>query len=227
VCVCVCVCVFIIYPTRNPRPSPGLNTNVGWDPTLAEFGRQWINGCPGGHSGGPYGENLYFSSGVQSDADAIRSAMLAWFNEYTKLNMRTNQCVGGWANCGHAVQMLWQTLGLIGCSVNSACDGRGFIGTFAYKTIVACEFKNGVLGLPNGQSYPPYLFPGSNPQGYQPMPPTPPIGVPFPGGVAVPPNPPASGSLLNPITPTRILDTRLNGGAPVGNDVVVVVVVIV
>lgn len=66
----------------NPRPAPGLNQNVAWDPTLASFAASWVNKCPGGHSGGPYGENLYFSSGVQDDATAVRGAFDAWFAEW-------------------------------------------------------------------------------------------------------------------------------------------------
>lgn len=48
------------------------------------------------------------------------------------------------------------------------------------------------------------------------MPALPPLGVPMPMGVSVPPNPPAQGARMQPISPYRLLDTRSNGGAPLG-----------
>lgn len=201
----------------NPQPVPAISTDVQWDPTLAAYADQYIAGCPGGHSGGPYGENLYFSGGVQDEQTALNTAFQLWFDEYKLLNMRTNTCSGGWAKCGHFVQLAWSSLGLIGCSVNNQCTGRGNINGSPYSTIVSCNFRNGVLGLPNGQTYPPYAFPGSSPSAYQALPPRPPIGLPMPQQTFVGANPPAVGQRFNPIRPTRLLDTRDAGGAPVGS----------
>ncbi|KAJ3700413.1 hypothetical protein LUZ61_004118 [Rhynchospora tenuis] len=75
------------------------------------------------HSGGPYGENLAWSSGKDySTTDAVKS----WVNEKDNYDYSTNTCVEG-QQCGHYTQVVWRKSVKLGCA-KVACDNDA--GTF-------------------------------------------------------------------------------------------------
>jgi hypothetical protein len=67
----------------------------------------WANDCANkalcalSHSGGPYGENIFWSSGVSTPAADVT----AWVNEKQFYNYASNSCTAGKV-CGHYIHVL-------------------------------------------------------------------------------------------------------------------------
>ncbi|KAJ4716071.1 pathogenesis-related protein 1-like [Melia azedarach] len=101
---------------------------VTWDDRVAAFARNYANqrigDCKLIHSGGPYGENLAWSSGDLSGTDAVK----LWVDEKANYNYNSNTCAAGKV-CGHYTQVVWRDSVRIGCAKVKCNNGAGtFIG---------------------------------------------------------------------------------------------------
>jgi pathogenesis-related protein 1 len=74
------------------------------------------------HSGGPFGENLFWGSAGRawSAADALRS----WVDEKKNYHLDTNTCDPGKV-CGHYTQVVWRKSTRIGCARVVCAANRG------------------------------------------------------------------------------------------------------
>lgn len=90
------------------------------DTPVARAFRAWAaelstRGCDLQHStGGPYGENLYWSS-APSRAQAVVGS---WTDEAEHFNARKNKCARGEV-CGHYTQVVWADSRTVGCAMAS------------------------------------------------------------------------------------------------------------
>ena len=101
---------------------------LSWSNTVAAYARQYANqrigDCALVHSGGPYGENLAWSSGDLSGTDAVR----LWVAEKANYNYNSNSCAAGKV-CGHYTQVVWRNSARLGCAKVQCNDNKGtFIG---------------------------------------------------------------------------------------------------
>lgn len=96
-----------------------------WDAKVAAYARNYANKRKGDcrlvHSGGPYGENLAWSSGDMSVASAVKM----WVDEKRFYNYQSNSCVGG--VCGHYTQVVWRKSVRLGCARLRCNTGGTFI----------------------------------------------------------------------------------------------------
>ena len=96
-----------------------------WSTKLARVAQKWANhlaeqGCKMYHSprnkgrkyGNIYGENLYWSNGVENTSS---SAVDAWASEIQYFNETTGKCKGG--ICGHYTQLVWRNTTQVGCAM--------------------------------------------------------------------------------------------------------------
>lgn len=101
-----------------------------WDPKVATYARDYVNKLKGScklvHSGGPYGENLAWSSGDLTAAAAVNM----WVAEKRNYDYGSNSCVGG--QCLHYTQVVWRKSVRLGCAKVRCNDGR--------STIVSCNY---------------------------------------------------------------------------------------
>ncbi|KAF3341916.1 pathogenesis-related protein PRB1-3-like protein [Carex littledalei] len=94
---------------------------VTWDTTVQEYAQGYANKRKGDcqliHSGGKYGENLFWGNGKDySGVDAVN----AWVDEKQYYNYNTNTCASGKV-CGHYTQVVWRSSTKIGCA-RVVCD---------------------------------------------------------------------------------------------------------
>ncbi|KAF2842867.1 PR-1-like protein [Patellaria atrata CBS 101060] len=82
-------------------------SDLHWNDTLADYARDWAEGCQFGHSNGPYGENL--ASGYPSPAAAIS----AWGNEREDFNFNDPDFED---ETGHFTQLVWKNTTAVGCA---------------------------------------------------------------------------------------------------------------
>jgi hypothetical protein len=75
-------------------------------------------GCPLMHSGGPYGENLFWGSGSYG-ADEVVGAWLTEESCFSNGPFDACSCT-----CGHYSQIVWRTSTMLGCGVGN-CPGGG------------------------------------------------------------------------------------------------------
>ncbi|KAJ6796815.1 pathogenesis-related protein PRB1-3-like [Iris pallida] len=100
---------------------------VSWDTTLEAYAKNYANqrvgDCQLVHSGGPYGENLFWGYGKPFDAaDAVNS----WVSEKQYYNYNSNTCAAGKV-CGHYTQVVWRNSVNIGCARVICNSGAIFI----------------------------------------------------------------------------------------------------
>ena len=100
--------------------------NISWDNTVAAYAQNYANqrkaDCQLVHSGGKYGENLAWSSGDMSGADAVKM----WVDEKAYYNYNTNSCASG-KQCGHYTQVVWKNSIRVGCAKVKCNNGGTFI----------------------------------------------------------------------------------------------------
>ncbi|KAG6652676.1 pathogenesis-related protein 1-like [Carya illinoinensis] len=101
--------------------------NITWDASVAAYAQNYANQRMGDcsklvHSGGPYGENLAWSSGDLSGTAAVN----LWVGEKTYYNYTTNSCANG-RQCGHYTQVVWLESLRLGCGKVRCNDGGTFI----------------------------------------------------------------------------------------------------
>eukprot|EP00850_Spirogloea_muscicola_P021971 SM000270S10368 [mRNA] locus=s270:93874:95998:+ [translate_table: standard] len=94
------------------------------------------------HSGGPYGENLYWSASFPPKALDISAAVAAWISEKQYYDYASNTCQTGKV-CGHYTQVVWRESVKLGCGAAS-CPFVFSSGTTLYSGsawLVACEYS--------------------------------------------------------------------------------------
>ena len=89
---------------------------VGWSTKLQAYAKSYANqrsgDCKLQHSGGPYGENIFWGSGSSwKAADAVN----LWVSEKQDYNYGSNSCAAG-KQCGHYTQVVWRASTNIGCA---------------------------------------------------------------------------------------------------------------
>ncbi|XVE94079.1 hypothetical protein REPUB_Repub01dG0249800 [Reevesia pubescens] len=98
-----------------------------WDNTVAAYAQNYANqrigDCNLVHSGGPYGENLAWSSGNLSGTDAVG----LWVDEKVNYDYNSNTCAPGKV-CGHYTQVVWRNSVRLGCAKVGCSSGGTFIG---------------------------------------------------------------------------------------------------
>ncbi|KAJ1701713.1 hypothetical protein LUZ63_001492 [Rhynchospora breviuscula] len=99
---------------------------VSWDSTVQAYAQSYANKRKGDckliHSGGPYGENLFWGWGKDySGIDAVDN----WVSEKQYYNYNTNTCASGKV-CGHYTQVVWRSTTKIGCA-KVVCDNNAGI----------------------------------------------------------------------------------------------------
>ncbi|CAM0870698.1 unnamed protein product [Alopecurus aequalis] len=109
---------------NTPRTDVGVGS-VTWDVTVAAYAQNYANSrktnCTLVHSGGPYGENLFWSSSsIASASDAVA----AWVSEKQYYDHTTNTCSAGHV-CGHYTQVVWRSSTAIGCARVNCVDSHG------------------------------------------------------------------------------------------------------
>ncbi|XP_010547940.1 PREDICTED: pathogenesis-related protein 1-like [Tarenaya hassleriana] len=99
---------------------------IQWDERVADYARDYANRRRGDcrliHSGGPYGENLAWSSRDLSGVAAVQ----LWVNEKDDYHYRTNTCRAG-KQCGHYTQVVWKKSVKLGCAKVKCNNGGTFI----------------------------------------------------------------------------------------------------
>jgi len=107
---------------NRARRSVGVGP-VTWDPDLESYAQDYASRQTGDcrdltHSGGEYGENIFWGRGRRYTA---RDAVDAWVSEKQHYNYRRNSCAPG-KQCGHYTQVVWANSVRIGCA-RVKCDG--------------------------------------------------------------------------------------------------------
>jgi pathogenesis-related protein 1 len=123
-------------PHNSARSAVGVDAVV-WNTTLEDYALNYAQSqtsqCSGGnlvHSGGPYGENLFWGSGgaTWTPQDAVND----WVSEKQYYDYSSNSCVGG-QECRHYTQVVWSTTTSIGCA-SVTCTGDA-------STYIICSYN--------------------------------------------------------------------------------------
>ncbi|KAH7373978.1 hypothetical protein KP509_17G082100 [Ceratopteris richardii] len=100
-----------------------------WNTQLANYARWWAaqnavyGDCRLHHSGGPYGENIFWGNGKEwSPLDAASD----WANEKRWYNYWSNSCLF-YDACGHYTQIVWRDSRYVGCARVTCNDGNIFM----------------------------------------------------------------------------------------------------
>lgn len=95
-----------------------------WSSSVASVAQSWADslagqGCPLQHSGGPYGENIYWTSASSQPSDVVNS----WASEQSCFSYTTfPDCCS--CTCGHYTQLVWRASTYLGCGMAN-CPGGG------------------------------------------------------------------------------------------------------
>ncbi|WOL14001.1 pathogenesis-related protein PRB1-3 [Canna indica] len=112
---------------NSARASVGV-APIAWDDTVAAYASNYANqraaDCSLVHSGGPYGENIFWGSsgGDWTASDAVS----AWVSEKQYYDYNSNTCADGQV-CGHYTQVVWANSVKLGCARVVCNDGGVFI----------------------------------------------------------------------------------------------------
>ncbi|KAJ4792696.1 hypothetical protein LUZ62_043942 [Rhynchospora pubera] len=116
-------------PHNDARAALGLRP-LKWDAKVASYAQWYANqrrgDCQLRHSSGPYGENLFWGSGV---GWTPQQAVDAWVAEKPQYNYYTNSCNGV---CGHYTQVVWWNSRRLGCAMVTCDNNQG--------TFVVCSY---------------------------------------------------------------------------------------
>ncbi|GLT72516.1 hypothetical protein SLA2020_444430 [Shorea laevis] len=88
-----------------------------------DYANKRIGDCNLVHSGGPYGENLAWSSADLSGTAAVKM----WVDEKADYDYNSNSCAAGKV-CGHYTQVVWRNSVRLGCAKVRCNSGGTFIG---------------------------------------------------------------------------------------------------
>ncbi|XP_059169422.1 uncharacterized protein LOC131951146 isoform X1 [Physella acuta] len=108
-----------------------------WNTTLANYAKNWTAQCAFKHSYGPYGENLYMSSPLSSNATALAyKSSSAWKSELVNVVDFTKwSCITTSPTCGHYSQMVWKKSTSVGCAFTQCVNVTG-----AMPNLVSCNY---------------------------------------------------------------------------------------
>ncbi|RAL45205.1 hypothetical protein DM860_014615 [Cuscuta australis] len=120
---------------------------LAWDPTLTKFAHEYAmkrkRDCDYRiHSGGPYGENLFWQLYKESSP---RDVVASWFDERRFYDHQHHRCTcqpeREGCECGHYTNVIWHSTEKVGCSGYVYCDGQKGI-------LVVCSYhpKGNILG---------------------------------------------------------------------------------
>ncbi|TKW31499.1 hypothetical protein SEVIR_2G110000v4 [Setaria viridis] len=104
---------------NSPRADVGV-VIVTWNATVAAYAQNYATQRAAGdcrlvHSGGPYGENLFWGSAGY--AWAASDAVGSWVAEKQYYNHATNTCSAPpGKSCGHYTQVVWRASTALGCA---------------------------------------------------------------------------------------------------------------
>jgi uncharacterized protein YkwD len=113
-----------VSPHNAARAAVGV-AGVSWSTKLQSYAQSYANqrigDCKLQHSGGPYGENIFWGSAGADwkAADAVN----AWVGEKSDYNYASNSCAAG-KQCGHYTQVVWRATTSIGCA-RVVCNNNG------------------------------------------------------------------------------------------------------
>ncbi|KAJ7277571.1 hypothetical protein O6H91_Y389900 [Diphasiastrum complanatum] len=117
-----------LLPQNEARATVGLPSFV-WDTELQNYAQWWANqrarygNCLLKHSGGPYGENIFWGYGKSwTPADAVA----AWVDEKYSYNYQSNTCAFN-QDCGHYTQIVWRDSCRVGCARVTCANGAVFM----------------------------------------------------------------------------------------------------
>lgn len=104
-----------------------------WDEALATVAVDWsqdlsAGGCELVHSGGDYGENLYWTSATATPAEVVE----AWAAEVADYDLDSFECAPEPAVCGHFTQVVWADSTNLGCGAVSCGEDGGEVWTCEY-----------------------------------------------------------------------------------------------
>lgn len=109
-------------------------SSLNWDKGLARFASNWAkqrkSDCKMTHSGGPYGENIFWYQ--RSENWSPSRVVAKWMDESFNYDRMTNTCKSG-EMCGHYTQIIWRTTTAVGCILTKCDNNRGFL--------VICEYS--------------------------------------------------------------------------------------
>nr|AWS21486.1 putative pathogenesis-related protein PR1a [Secale cereale] len=120
-----------LSPHNAARAAVGVGA-VSWSTKLQGFAQSYanqrMNDCKLQHSGGPYGENIFWGSGQSwTAADAVK----LWVDEKQNYHLDSNTCDAGKV-CGHYTQVVWRKSTRIGCARVVCAGNRGVFITCNY-----------------------------------------------------------------------------------------------
>ncbi|KAJ3695379.1 hypothetical protein LUZ60_000756 [Juncus effusus] len=120
---------YFLIPHNVARAELGLKP-LKWDSRVASYAHWYANQRKGDcqliHSNGPYGENLFWGSGVGWSPQQV---VAAWVQEKPQYDYNSNSCHG---MCGHYTQVVWKSTRRLGCAMATCDNGRG--------TFVVCSY---------------------------------------------------------------------------------------
>ncbi|CAN8297823.1 unnamed protein product [Cochlearia groenlandica] len=122
-----------LYAHNMARVASGAS-NLKWDEGLARFANKWAKerktDCKMTHSGGPYGENIFWYKKSQNWSP--KRVVGTWVDERLNYDRKMNTCASG-KMCGHYTQIIWRGTTSVGCALTACNNNRGFL--------VICEYS--------------------------------------------------------------------------------------
>ncbi|XP_066346615.1 pathogenesis-related protein PRB1-2-like [Miscanthus floridulus] len=121
---------------------------VAWDAKVGKYAQDYAakraGDCKLVHSGGPFGENIFWGSAGRawSAADAVKS----WVDEKKNYHLSSNSCDPGKV-CGHYTQVVWRESTRIGCARVVCAANRGVFIVCSYDPPGNFNGERPFLGL--------------------------------------------------------------------------------
>ena len=96
-----------------------------WSEELADYAQNWANslvsnGCGLVHSKGPYGENIYWTTGKFSESATVDywADEEKYFNHDSRIIRKNN-----WYKTGHYTQIIWRNTKYVGAGIAQCSNG--------------------------------------------------------------------------------------------------------